>query len=171
MEKKILVIMVSLVVVAALVVAFVMIASGGLARAGGFTKLYDKLVNDDELTYNQRLKLPDSWDVGDTKRVSDTIVDMYYHEEDHGFSTTLWFAYQGDKWNDAEHGTHFYVPDTSSDGWLEVTHGHFSVEVWSATNLSAKYDVGDTITIKSILTTNVNVDLAFDDEWHLASEL
>jgi hypothetical protein len=171
MEKKILVIMVSLVVVAALVVAFVMIASGGLARAGGFTKLYDKLVNDDEFTYNQRLKLPDSWDVGDTKKVSDAIVDMYYQEDDHGYLTTLWFAYQGDKWNDPEHGTHFYVPDTSHDGWLEITHGLFSIQIWSATNLSAKYDVGDTITIESQLKTNVNVDLAFDDEWHLAGVL
>ena len=158
-------------VVAALVVAFVMIASGGLARSGGFTKLFDKLVNDDEFTYNQRLNLPDSWDVGDTKKVSDTIVDMYYHDEDHGFSTTIWFAYKGDKWNDPTHGTHFFVPDSSGDGWLEVTHGLFSITIWSATNLSANYDVGETITVQSTLMTNVNVDLAFDDEWALAGVL
>jgi hypothetical protein len=171
MEKKILVIMVSLVVIAALVVAFVMIASGGMAKAGGFTSTFDKLVNDDESAYNQRLVLPDSWDVGDTKKISDTIVDMSYHEESHGYSTTLWFAYQGDKWNDPTRGSHFYVPDTSSDGWLEVTHGLFSIEIWSATNLSAKYDVGDTITVQTTLKTNVNVDLAFDDEWAVASLL
>lgn len=170
MEKKILIIMVSLVVVAALVVAFVMIASGGMARPGGFTKLFDKLVDDDDISYNQWLKLPDSWDEGDTKSVSDTIIDLRYHEESRGFLTTLWFVYQGDKWNDPERGTLFHVPDSSHDGWMEVRNGLFSIQVWSITNLSAKYDVGDTITIETALVTNVNVDLAFDDEWTLASE-
>jgi hypothetical protein len=153
------------VVVAVLVVAVIMVASGGFARSGGFTKTFDKLVNDDGFEYNQRLSLPTSWDVGDTKEVSDTIVDMYYHEEEHGFSTVIWFAYQGDKWNDPTHGTHFYVPDTSGDGWMTVDHGLFSITIWSATNLSAKYDVGDTITVQTTLKTNVNVDLSFDTEW------
>jgi hypothetical protein len=171
MEKKILVIMVSLVVVAALVVAFVMIASGGMAKAGGFTSTFDKLVYDEDATYNQRLNLPDSWDVGDVKKISDRIVDMYFSEEDHGFSTTLWFAYMGNKWSDPERGTYFHVPDTSSDGWLDVTHGLFSIHIWSATNLSAKYDIGDTITVQTTLKTNVNVDLAFDQDWSVASIL
>jgi len=170
MEKKILLIMVSLVVVAALVVAFVMIASGGMGRAGGFTKLFDKLVDPDEQTYGQRLELPDSWSVGDVKRVSDSIVDMYYDEEDHGYTTVMWFAYQGNKWNDPDRGTYFHVPDTSSDGWLDVTHGLFSITVWSATNLSAKYNIGDVITLESELDTNSYVMLAFDN-WHVAGEL
>jgi len=167
MEKKILVIMVSLVVVAALVVAFVMIASGGLARAGGFTKLFDKLVNDDDSKYNQRLNLPDSWDVGDIKTVSDTIVDMKYEEDDRGYLTTLWFVYKGDKWNNPDQGTQFRVPDKSDDAWIVVSHGLFSIDVWSTTNLSAKYDIGDTITVENELVTNAYNYLAFDEEWSL----
>lgn len=171
MDKKILVLMAVLVVVAVLVVAVVMVASGGFARSGGFTKLFDKLVEDEGLVYDQRLALPDSWEVGDVKKVSDTIMDMSYHEEEHGYSTTLWFAYHGDKWNDPSHGTRFRVPDTSGDGWFLVDHGMFSITIWSATNLSAEYDVGDTITVQSTLKTNVNVDLAFDTDWALAGVL
>jgi hypothetical protein len=170
MEKKILMIMVSLVVVAVLVVAFVMIASGGLARAGGFTKLFDRLVNDEDTTYNQRLKLPDSWDVGDVKTVSDTILDMRYDEEDRGYMTTIWFAYTGDEWNDPEQGTQFRVPDRSGDAWIVVSHGLFSIDVWSTTNISAKYDIGDTITIECELVTNAYNYLAFDEEWALPND-
>ncbi len=171
MDKKILMMMVSLVVVAILIVFFVMIASGGITGTGGYTKLFNKLVNKGSTTYNQRLELPASWDVGDVKKVSDTIVDMIYHEEDYGYRTVIWFSYHGDKWNDPTRGSFFHVPDTSSDGWLDVTHGLFSIEVRSVTNISAKYDVGDTITVQSTLTTNSIVALAFDDEWHLSSEV
>ena len=171
MDKKILVGMISLVAVAVLVVFFVMVASGGFAQAGGFSKLFDKLVNEDETTYNQRLSLPDSWDVGDVKKVSDTIVDMVYHEQDYGYSTVIWFSYHGDKWNDPTRGTVFHVPDKSNDGWLDVSHGLFSVEVRSLANISDEYDVGDTITIQCSLTTNVNVALAFDDLWYLPGEI
>jgi len=148
-----------------------MIASGGIAGTGGFTKMFNRLVDKDSTTYNQRLALPDSWDVGDVKKVSDTIVDITYHEEDYGFRTTLWFSYHGDKWNDPTRGSVFHVPDTSSDGWLDVSHGLFNIEVRSVTNISAHYDVGDTITVQSTLTTNAYVALAFDDEWHLSSEV
>jgi len=173
MDKKILITMVALVVVAVMVFAVALIASGGMAAAGGFTKLFNKLVNEDDVAYNQWLKLPDGWDEGDVKKVSDTIVDMTFHELDYGYSTTIWFVYHGDKYNDPANGrgTVFHVPDSSPDGWLYVDHGRFSVEVRSVANISDKYDVGDTITIQSTLTTNVNVDLAFDDEWHLTSEI
>jgi len=174
MDKKILLIMVTLVVVAALVVAFVMIASGGLRRAGGFTALFDKLEYAGDETHNQRLSLPASWDVGDKKTVSDTIVDMSFWKETHGstsvYWTTMYFVYEGNKWNDPSHGTSFQVPDNSNDGWMTVEHGLFGLTVSSATNLSAKYDIGDVITLQTVLETNSNVVTAFGN-WVVASTI
>ena len=170
MEKKILVIMFAMLIAAVLLVGAVMVSSGGFARTGGFTKLFDKLVNDDDTTYDQVLELPDSWDEEDVKTVSDTIVDMRYEEDDRGYLTTLWFVYKGDKWNDPERGTLFRVPDSSGDSWMIVRNGLFSVDVWSISNLSAKYDVGDTITIENELVLNNDNYLAFSDEWTLSNE-
>lgn len=167
MDKKIIAIMVSLLVVAALVVAFILVAAGGFGSAGGFTKLFDKL----ELSYVdnnwQYLELPESWDVGDEKRVSDMIVDMSSREESYGtttvYFTTLWFVYLGDKWNNPSVGTFFNVPDTSHDEYLRVSHGLFSIEVSTPTNLSAQYDMGDVISLKTTLEINENSELAFAD--------
>jgi hypothetical protein len=153
MDKKILTIMVALLVVAVMVVAFVMIASGGLQRAGGFTTLFDKMENSGDATYNQQLKFPDSWEAGDKKTVSDRIVDMAYRTGTIGsttvYTTTLWFNYMGNKWNDPEHGTSFQIP--TSSGWVHVTNGLFYIQVSTATNLVAKYNIGDVITVQSTL--------------------
>ena len=174
MDKKILTIMVALLVVAVLVVAFVMIASGGLQRSGGFTALIDKMVYDCDDTFEQQLSFPDSWDVGDKKRVSDTIVDMGFWKETHGstsvYWTTMWFTYLGNKWNDQRSGTSFQVPDSSHDGWMEVEHNLFWVQVSSATNLSAKYNIGDVITLETVLVLNNNVVTAFGD-WIVSSTI
>ncbi len=177
MDKKILMIMVSLVVAAAIVVAVVMVAAGGgLSRSGGFTSLLDKLVYTGNATEYQRLSLPESWDEGDVKKVSDVVVDMVYYrqtvQQTSVYITTLWFAYLGDKWANEYlgDGNQFYVPDNSHDGWLRVDHGLFSLTVSSATNISAKYDVGETITLQSTLLLNENAMLAFGD-WTVADTL
>jgi len=173
MDKKILTMMVALLVVAVLVVAFVM-ASGGLQRAGGFTRLFDKMEYDGDATYHQQLSFPSSWHVGDKKKVSDTIVDMSFWKETHGstsvYWTTMWFAYQGNQWNDPSRGTSFSVPDDSSDGWMVVDHSLFALTVSSATNLSAKYDIGDVITLETVLVLNNNVVVAFGD-WIVTSTI
>jgi hypothetical protein len=177
MEKKIIAIMVTLLVVAALVVAFVMVAAGGgLRRAGGFTALFDKLVYTGSETSDQHLSMPSGWHAGDKKTVSDTIVDLTYRKQTISqttvYITTLWFVYMGNKWSSPYegHGTSFYVPDTSFDGWFHVDHGLFSITVSSATNLSMHYQIGDVITVESMLTTNSYAMLAFGD-WAVSDVL
>jgi hypothetical protein len=171
MEKKILAIMVSLVVIAAVVVGVVMVASGGLVRAGGFTSLFDKMENTGSATYNQVLAMPSGWSVGKDVKVSDTIMDMSYQKQTVSsttvYLTTIWFQYMGEKWNDPTRGTSFYVPDTSHAGFMHVVHGSFTLTVSSATNISAKYHIGGTITLETALVSN-GVDVAFGD-WHVAS--
>jgi hypothetical protein len=177
MEKKIIAIMVALVVVALVVVAAVTIGIGaGGQHAGGFTALFDKLNKSDvNITYNQHLNLPTNWKEGDNKKVSDTIVDMWYDRttvgQTHVYTTHLYFAYLGDKWNDVKRGTQFSVPqDIQGDSWLEVSHGLFRIDVSSATNISAKYSIGDTITLATMLSVNSNALLAFG-EWQVADTL
>ncbi|MGQ9587548.1 MAG: hypothetical protein ACUVT7_04100 [Thermoplasmata archaeon] len=174
MDKKIIAIMVTLVVVAALVVAVVMVAAGGIRRPGGFTDLFDKLEYNGTDTYDFDLSLPDSWDVGDKKTVSDIIVDMFFEKRTIGqtsvYITTMYFVYLGNKWNNPQEGTSFNVPVDSGNGWLHVDHGRFSITVSSATNLSAEYDVGDVITLETSLVQNSNTMLAFGD-WVVANTL
>jgi len=170
MEKKILLIMATLVVVAVLVVAFVMVAAGGgLNRSGGFTSLFDKFEYDGNATYGQRLQTPESWDVNDKKVVSDTIVDMTFYKQTVSqtsvYLTTMWFVYLGTKWATPYqgHGDIFYVPDNSHDGWLDVSHGMFTITVSSATNLSDHHSIGDVITLETVLKLNGNGQLGFGD--------
>lgn len=176
MDKRILAIMVTLVVVAALVVAAVMIAAGGFGRAGGFTTLFDKLVNNDTDKYNMHLSIPDDWDVGDKMRVSDTIIDMTYEKQAFGttwmYQTTLYFAYVGEKWHNSTEGTAFYVPVNLAGGihWLHVSSGMFHLSVSSATDLSAEYDIGDKITLETTITMNGLSMLSFGD-WKVADTL
>jgi hypothetical protein len=158
MEKKIIGIMLSLVVVAVVVVAVVMVAAGGFKKSGGFTRLFDSLDYSGNLTYQQWLEIPDDWEVGDQKRVSDTIVDMYHYrttiQQTYVYITTLYFVYIGDKWTDPEDGTWFRVPNSDSHGdsnWIIVNHGLFSIQVSSATNLSAAYDIGDVIELETTI--------------------
>jgi hypothetical protein len=158
MEKKIIGIMLSLVVVAVVVVAVVMVAAGGFKKSGGFTKLFDSLDYSGNLTYQQRLEIPNDWQVGDQKRVSDTIVDMYYYrttiQQTYVYITTLYFVYVGDEWTDPAEGTWFRVPVADSHGdanWVIVNHGLFSLQVSSATNLSAAYDIGDVIELETTI--------------------
>ena len=173
MDKKIIAIMVSLLVIAAVVVAFVMIAAGGgLRSAGGFTKLYDKLSYASTASEgSQYLQLPESWDSGDVKKVSDVIVDITSEERPYSsqtslHETTLWFVYLGDKWANPYdgHGSRFFVPIAWGDGWLVVNHGLFSITVLSHTNISNKYTAGDVITLESTLEDNRFNMLAFG-EW------
>ena len=172
MDRKIIAIMVTLVVVAALVVAFVMVAAGGFRQAGGFTELFDKLEYTGNGTHNQDLALPTSWHVGDKKEVSDTIVDMEYSRQTVGstsvYITTLWFVYEGNKWNNPLQGTSFHVP--VEDGLMHVDHGLFHITVSSATNLSAVYDVGEVITMDTMLKTSSSGALVFS-EWAIADTL
>ena len=158
MEKRIIGIMLSLVVVAIVVVAVVMVAAGGLKKSGGFTRLFDSLEYSGNLTYQQWLEIPDDWEVGDQKKVSDTIVDMYYYrttiQQTYVYITTLYFVYIGDKWTDPSDGTWFRVPNADSHGdatWINVNHGLFSIQVSSATNLSAAYDIGDVIELETTI--------------------
>jgi hypothetical protein len=172
MDKKIIAIMVTLVVVAALVVAFVMIAAGGVRSSGGFTKLFDQLEYNGDETFHQELEMPADWDAGDVKTASDRIVDMAYNIDESHYTTdvyvtTLWFQYIGEKWLDTSRGTSFYVP--VADGTLLVNHGLFSITVSSATNISAHYDVGDTITIEAQVVS-VDGALAFNN-WIVADTL
>jgi len=166
MDKKILAIMVALVVIAAVVVVGVALAaSGGVGsgKAGGFTSLFDKLEKADvNETYNMHLELPQSWNTGDRKDVSDKIVDMSFsrNPSTHIYTTNLWFAYSGDKWNNPTQGTSFIVPQESGD--LHVVHGLFVITVYSATNLSSEFDNGDVITLTSTLTIH-DADLVFGD--------
>ncbi len=167
MEKKIIAIMVSLVVVAAVVVGVVLIAAGGVHTAGGFTKLFDSLEYAGEDSHYQQLELPDDWDVGDEKVVSDAIIDMAYSEMSIGqttvYLTDLYFVYMGEKWNDPDWGTAFTVPySEESDDYLHIGHGLFHVTVSSATNIASEYDIGDTITLKtSIVQLGTDGPLAF----------
>ncbi len=170
MERKIIVIMVTLVVVAALVVAFVMVAAGGgIRRSGGFTALFDKLEYSGNATHDQNLQAPESWHVNDKKVVTDTIVDMTYRKQTVSQTTvyisTLWFVYLGTKWSNPYQGEgdYFNVPDNSHDGWLDVNHGMFSIEVSSATNLSSDYSIGDVITLENALERNANNQIGFGD--------
>ena len=158
MEKKIIGIMLSLVVVAIVVVAIVMVAAGGFKKSGGFTKLFDSLDYSGDLTYRQELEIPSEWEVGDVKRASDTIVDMYHYrttiQQTYVYITTLYFMYIGDKWTDPAEGTYFRVPSATIHGeatWITVNHGLFSIQVSSATNLSAAYDIGDVIEIETTI--------------------
>jgi hypothetical protein len=177
MEKKIIAIMVALVVVAMVVVAAVTVGVGAGGRhAGGFTALFDKMANSDvNDTYNQHLNLPTDWKGGDERSVSDTIVDMWYDRttvgQTHVYTTHLVFAYLGEKWNDPKHGTQFYVPqDISGHPWLLVSHGQFELDVSSATNITAKYNVGDTITLTAMLSVNGIALLSFG-EWQVADTI
>lgn len=158
MEKKIIGIMLSLVVVAIVVVAIVMVAAGGFKKGGGFTKLFDSLEYSGNQTYNQELEIPEDWEVGDVKRVSDTIVDMYHYrttvQQTNVYITTLYFVYVGDEWSDSEDGTRFMVPSANTHDvatWITVSHGLFSLQVSSATNLSAAYDIGDVIELETTI--------------------
>lgn len=170
-------VMVALVVVAIVVVAFIMVAAGGGIRAhpGGFTSLFDDLQNPGAEAYDQELALPNDWQVNDIKKVSDTIVDLSYEKgsiaQTTVYVTTLYFAYMGDKLGDPFHGgTSFWVPDTSFDGWMHISHGVFSITVSSATNLSAHYHPGDVIEVQSVLQTNVNSVVAFG-EWSVVNTI
>jgi len=177
MEKKIIAIMVALVVVAMVVVAAVTVGIGaGGSRASGFTALFDKLTNSDvNSTYNQHLNLPTGWKEADQKTVSDKIVDMWYDRttvgQTHVYTTHLIFAYIGEKWNNPTHGTQFLVPqDIQGHPWLVVSHGLFQIDVSSATNITAKYSIGDTITLATTLSLNSNALLGFG-EWQVANTL
>ncbi len=178
MEKKIIGIMIALVVVAVVVVAAVTIGVGSGGRhAGGFTGLFDKATNSDvNDTHDQQLNLPTDWRSGDKMTVSDTIMDMWYDRttvgQTHVYTTHLYFAYLGEKWNDPRHGTSFSVPQDiqGSSAWLFISHGEFRIDVSSATNLTAKYDIGDTITLTTMLSVNSNALLAFG-EWQVADTL
>lgn len=177
MERKILTIMAVLIVVAAIVVAFVMVAAGGVRTAGGFTKMFNGMENDTpSVTYGQYLSLPDDWDVQDSKTVSDTIVDMVpLREEVYGgipiHTVRLYFVYIDDKWADEESGVSFYVPSTEdgSNGYIYVSHGLFHIDVSSSENIVENYDIGDVITLKTVLELNENNDgeLSFGS-WLLA---
>jgi hypothetical protein len=170
MEKKIIGIMLSLVVVAVVVVAVVMVAAGGFKKSGGFTKLFDSLEYSGNLTYEQELEIPADWGVGDVKKVSDTIVDMYYSktpvQQTYVYITTLYFVYMGDEWTDSDRGTRFMVPNSVTHHdevlatWLTVDHGRFSIQVSSATNLSAAYDIGDVITLETtiVIANDTTID-------------
>ena len=162
MEKKIIGIMLSLIVVAIVVVAVVMVAAGGFKKSGGFTKLFDSLEYSGNQTYEQELELPAEWEVGDVKKVSDTIVDMYHYrttvQQTDVYITTLYFVYVGEEWTDSDEGTRFMVPNsvTHHDGtvvatWITVNHGLFSLQVSSATNLSVAYDIGDVIEMQTTI--------------------
>ncbi len=163
MDKKIIAVMVTLVVVAALVVAFVMVAAGGggVHKAGGFTSLFDKLVNPDPVndTHDQRLEVPTSWE-GDKITVSDTITDMSYTSAMVNglriYTTNLWFSYIGTEWNqEPSHGTFFSVPMANTWGgwgWLQVNHGLFMITISSATNISADYHAGEVISLSSTVS-------------------
>ncbi len=170
MEKKIIATMVALVVIAVVVVAVVFAASNIPRKAGGFTNLFDELVYDGEATYRQYLSLPDTWNAGDKKTVSDMIVDMrYYTQTTSGLTvyvTTLYFVYAGNKWADPAQGTSFYVPTTSHTGYFHVDHGMFTISVSTVTNISAEYDIGDVIELETTLTVNAYAKLAFSD-WRI----
>lgn len=161
MEKKIIGIMLSLIVVAIVVVAVVMVAAGGFKKGGGFTKLFDSLEYSGNQTYRQELEIPDDWAVDDVKKVSDTIVDMYHYsttvQQTNVYITTLYFVYIGDEWTDPDDGTRFSVPNSITHNeetlatWIHVSHGLFSIQVSSATDLSIAYDIGDVIELETTI--------------------
>lgn len=169
MEKKILAIMIALMAIAATVAVVALVVGegggGGGFSSGGFTSLFDDLEGNESAVYRAYLEAPPSWDVGDDVKVTDTIVDMAYDRVQVGntyvYTTVLWFIYAGEKWNDPEQGSRFYVPVDRGEGWMQVSHGLFSIEISSATNISAEYDPGDKITLETELVQNVNVDVAF----------
>lgn len=176
MEKKIIGIMLTLVVVAVVVVGVIMIAAVGIKRGGGFTDLFDQLECSDDVTYQQSLEIPDGWEAGDVKRVSDTIVDMYFYkhtvQQTTVYVTTLYFVYLGDKWNDPDMGTRFSIPIADDWGvldWKTINHGLFWIQVSSATNLSSAYNIGDVMELESTIT-DAGGTLAFG-EWLVADTL
>lgn len=174
MDRKIIGVMLTLVAVLIVVMVVVLVSVGGglSARSGGFTKLFDQLVNTDSATYDQDLALPTSWRVGDVKSASDTIVDMYYDHVTLGsvtvYETHLYFAYQGVKWNDAARGTSFTVPQNITD--LHVSHGLFHITVSSATNLAEKYQIGDVIQLENKLVVSSTGAVIFGT-WVVANTL
>jgi hypothetical protein len=176
MEKKIIAIMVALVMVAAVVVTVVMIAAGGLSRAGGFSNLFDELEYSGNETDHQLLEIPDGWYANDVKTVSDVIVDMAYTEQTNWqttvYLTTLYFMYIGDQWTaDPSYGTYFYVPVDDHDGVMAVSHGLFSFTVSSATNLSAVYDIGDVIKLRTTIVLLDDMETLAFGAWSVADTL
>ena len=176
MERKIMATMIALVVVAVVVVAVVLATAGVTKKPGGFTKLFDQLEYEGTATYEQVLALPDDWDAGDKKVVSDQIVDMMYYTVTVQYTTlyitTMWFTYVGDKWQDPARGTNFDIPTTDDrvhSGYITVNHGLFSITVSTPTNLSASYDIGDVIELETTLNLNEYAALAFS-EWYVASD-
>jgi hypothetical protein len=173
MERKIMATMIALVVVAVVVVAVVLATAGVTRKPGGFTKLFDQLEYEGTATHEQILSLPNDWDVGDKKVVSDQIVDMWYRT--HVISntvvyvTTLYFVYMGETWNDPLRGTEFYVP-VMPDHYIAVRNGLFSVTVSTATNISADYSIGDVIELQTTIGLNEYAQLAFDT-WYVTDTL
>jgi hypothetical protein len=176
MERKIMATMIALVVVAVVVVAVVLATAGVTRKPGGFTKLFDQLEYEGTATYDQVLSLPDDWDVGDRKVVSDQIVDMRYYTVTVQYTTlyitTLYFTYIGDNWQDPDQGTRFSVPTTDDrehSGYILVNHGLFSITVSTPVNLSASYEIGDVIELETTLNLNEYAALAFS-EWYFVSD-
>ena len=174
MDKKIVGIMLALVAVAIAIVVVVAVASVGFKRSGGFTNLFDDLEYSGDLTYRQELEIPDGWEAGDVKGVSDMIVDLHYYRQTISMTTvyitTLYFVYLGEKWNSPAEGTRFYVPIEYNEGsldWIHVNHGLFSIHVSSATNLSAAYSIGDVIELETTVV-DAGGTLAFG-EWQVAN--
>ncbi|MCJ2533226.1 MAG: hypothetical protein LN411_04820, partial [Candidatus Thermoplasmatota archaeon] len=97
----------------------------------------------------------------DVKKVSDTIVDMYHYsttvQQTNVYITTLYFVYIGDEWTDPDDGTRFSVPNSVTHNdetlatWIIVSHGLFSLQVSSATDLSLAYDIGDVIELETTI--------------------
>ncbi len=176
MEKKILTIMVALMLVAAIVVAFVMIAAGGTRSAGGFTRLFNDLENPSTtVTYDQYLEFPADWEAQDIKTVTDTIQDMSPRGEElvggvTVYTVRMYFVYSSDMWADPALGILFNVPSTEHGGeYIQVNHGLFWIDVSSTVDLAETYEIGDDITVQTVLIPNSDNDgeLSFSD-WLLA---
>jgi hypothetical protein len=141
-----------------------MIAAGGIGTAGGFTKLFNELENPNANTcYDVTLEFPDDWAEQDVKKVSDRIVDMDPRGEEivngvYVYTVRLYFVYEDDKWADPESGILFYVPSADHGGGvIDVRHGLFWVDASWTENIAANYDIGDVITLKTVLVYNGDV--------------
>jgi hypothetical protein len=126
------------------------------------------------VTYDQYLTFPSDWEEQDQKVVSDTIVDMDPRSvETLGgvtvYTVRLYFVYQDDKWADPESGILFNVPsDEHHEGWLQVNHGMFWVDVSSPENVGENYDIGDVIELQTVLVvSDESGELSFGS-WLLA---
>lgn len=158
-DKKAMLIIVTLAVVAIMILAIALIApSIGNPSGSSFSALFDKMV--EKQAGEKDLVLPNTtYAAGTNIIVTDKIIAMSSSTH----STTLYFLYQGTKWASETEGTSF---DVLTEGGHISVHGALFA-IWIGTDLSVAFDIGDSITIQT-QTESSGGAIVLGDSWALA---